>query len=342
LTLLWYCGLEQRKKAHTKGIYSWKMKKTSTEIIKAMYCDDTQMNTVRKNILKNMIKVNRNETCIYLSKDKGVLTEPYIDTENALELYIDFEVLSGNSSLETSKYSCRSSMPKDIIYLIGTSWIDNSKSDTTNNSTTDLKFKSFTTKSLTRKAEYDTINEWWKFITDMKKENSYEKVILYHWSVAEETFLKGALKRHKFYKMKDDLNSGLYDLRDLMEMYVESETTIKNVWGYSIKNVAKGLYKYGLIPEIWNDDEKGGEQITGEQLIVSAKRCYKEIEKTKEDIEKNIKFLSIIAYNKVDCNVLYYLLDFLRTYVYSDNDRQKRKNKRDGLYKRKRKKIKLE
>lgn len=326
LTLLWYCGVSQRKKAHKKGIYSWKMDNSVNEIIKAMYSDDTPMNTNRKNILSNMINVNRTEDKIFLSKDKGYLTEPYIDTHNALELYIDFEVLSGNDL----KYTSRRSMPKEIIYLIGTSWKEEND---------EVKFKSFAVKNLTSSGEYNMIKEWWKFVKDMEKE--HDKVILYHWSAAEERFIKNALKRHNLYRMKDDLNSGFYDLRDLMEMYIESETTIKNVWGFSVKNVAKGLYKYGLLPEIWSDDEKGGEQISGEQLVVSAKNCYKNIEITREDIEKNVKFLSIIAYNRIDCNVLYYLLDFLRKYVYSDNDRQRRKNKRDGLHKRKKKKMKL-
>ena len=328
LTLLWYVGYEQRKNAHKKNLYSWKEDKPVNDMIKAMYSNYTVLYSNRKNIIRNMINVNTSKSLIYLSRDKGRLTEPYIDTNNALELFIDFEVLSGNRN---RKYSSRSSVPKEIIYLIGTSWKNGDN----------VEFKSFCSKDLTHKSEKNLLDNWWKFITDLNKDNKYSKIILYHWSSAEESFIKRAIKRHSLYDLKDDLNSGYYDLRDLMEMYIESETVIKNVWNYSVKSVAKGLYKYGLIPEIWEDDEKGGNKLSGEQLIFSSKKCYDEIKETGEIIERNTNFQSIIAYNRIDCNVLYYLLDFLRKNVYSSSNRQKRKNKRDGLYK-KRKKIRIE
>ena len=121
------------------------------------------------------------------------------------------------------------------------------------------------------------LKQWWSFIKNLRRTTKTEKVILYHWSPAEERFLKRAFQRHSLYTMKDDLNSGKYDLRDLMEMFIDSETVIRGVWGYSVKDVSKGLYNYGLIPEIWNDNEKGGDNINGEKTITTATSCYREI-----------------------------------------------------------------
>ena len=114
-----------------------------------------------------------------------------------------------------------------------------------------------------------------------------------------------------------------------MEMFVEAEVVIRNVWGYSVKDIAKGLHKHGLISEVWDDTEKGGDMInTGEGTLETATNCYKEILNTGMTIYNNPNFTPIREYNQMDCNVLQHLLSFLRNYVYSKDPRQLRRNKR--------------
>ena len=48
------------------------------------------------------------------------------------------------------------------------------------------------------------------------------------------------------------------------------------------------------------------------------------------DIYNNPNFESLREYNKMDCEVLYHLLLFLRNYVYTDDSRQKRANVRNS------------
>lgn len=320
LTLLWYCGIDQRNKAHKKGIYSWKNTDIKTEkIVRSLYSsEDSKIEfSSRKRIMNSMISLNQTQSKIYSSRNFGKLTEPYCDTENALEVFIDFEVLSGKNIKTRLRKS------QDIIYLIGTTW--KCPKDNT------LKFKSSVSDSLKSYSEKNMLKEWWNFIKNLKKEHQVEKVILYHWSPAEERFLKKAFKRHSIDYIKNNLTSGNYDLRDLMEMFVEAEVVIRNVWGYSVKDVAKGLHKHGLISQVWDDTEKGGDSInSGEGTLIAATNCYKEIINTGMDIRNNPNFESLREYNKMDCEVLYYLLLFLRNYVYSDDSRQKRLNARNS------------
>ena len=326
LTLLWYCGIDQRNRAHQKGVFSWKNENmTSCEIVKSLYADkDEEIEfSSRKRIINSMISLNRTKNKIYTSKNFGELTEPYCDTENVLEVFIDFEVLSGKNI--NKNYSKRLRTPQDVIYLIGMSWVCNK----TNNKTNKLKFNSSISASLTLSAEKNMLKEWWSFVKKLKKEYGVEKVILYHWSPAEERFLNKAFKRHSLDYIKSNLNSGNYELRDLMEMFVESEVIIRNVWGYSVKDVAKGLHSYGLISEVWDDTEKGGDNInSGEGTIITATNCYKEILNSGMDIYNNPNFEALRKYNKMDCDVMYHLLTFLRNYVYSNDLRQKRINSR--------------
>ena len=328
LTLLWYCGIDQRNRAYDKGIYTWKNVNslnsvnsvTPEEIVMSLYSNNNNyINSFsnRKRIINSMITLNRTPDKVYSSRNKGEITEPYIDTHNALEVYIDFETLPKKIINNTYSKKLRSRL--DIIYLIGMKWVCKD--------TNTLKFKSFITDSLTLVAEKDMIIKWWDTVKKLKKETKSEKVILYHWSPAEERFLNSAFKRHSLSYIKNNLNSS-YELRDLMEMYVEAEVVIRNVWGYSIKDVAKGLNKHGLIPEVWDDTEKGGDTInSGEGTITTATICYNEIN-SGISIHNNPNFTPLKEYNEMDCNVLYYLLNFLRNFVYSKDPRQKRKNDR--------------
>jgi putative phage-type endonuclease len=330
LTLLWYCGINQRNKAHEKGIYTWKTSNetlTPSEIVMSLYTDskneDTYNFSNRKRIIKSMIKLNRTDK-IYSSKDFGEITEPYIDTQNALEVYIDFEVLSGKNI--NNNISSRLQTPQDIIYLIGMQWkcLDTNK----------IEFKSFISSSLTSLAEKNMIKNWWDNVKELKRKYKVEKIILYHWSPAEERFLNRAFKRHSLSYIKNNLKSGNYDLRDLMEMYIDAEVVIKGVWGYSVKDIAKGLHKFGLISEVWDDTEKGGDTInSGEGTLTTATNCYKEIISSGMEIQNNPNFKPICEYNKMDCNVLYHLLSFLRTFIYNNDPRQKRRNKRNLEFK---------
>jgi putative phage-type endonuclease len=325
LTLLWYCGVEQRNRAHEKGIYSWKSNYSPKEIVKSLY--STNDYSQRKSIISSMISLNRTPDKIYMNRNMGELTEPYLDTENALEIMFDFEVLSGKNL--NNNHSQRLRTPQDIIYLCGMAW----KTEES------LEFKSFSASSLTKTSERNMLQEWWSYVRKLKKETKAEKVILYHWSPAEERFLKRAFERHSL-PMKEDLNSGKYDLRDLMEMFIESETVIRGVWGYSVKDISKGLYNYGLIPEIWKDNEKGGD-ITGERSVTTATSCYRENLSRGYNIQNNPNFSPLVSYNRTDCVVMYYLLLFLREYVYCNDARLIRRNKRKkaqgGRHKKKRK-----
>ena len=242
-----------------------------------------------------MINLNREAHKIYTSKNVGEITEPYYVHKNNLEVYIDCEVLT-QCFINKNK--------NDIIYLIGMSWI----CPTTNK----LIYKSFITSSLDPTSEKIMLKQWWSAVKKLKEKTKSTSVILYHWSGAEDRYLKKAFLRHKSLSyIKSNLNTAKYQLRDLMEMFIDAEVVIKNVWGYSVKNIARGLYKHGFISEIWNDNGKGSDVInSGEGTIVAATKCYKETYKTGNNIQNNKNFDSIINYNKIDCNVLYYLLLF--------------------------------
>lgn len=293
LTLLWYCGYEQRKKAHEKGIYSWKDPKfTAKEVVDSFYKGGSS--NKRREIMKEMIKLNRTSDKVYSYKK----CEEIPDEKNK-EIFIDFEVLSN--------YDNSNSYPQGMIYMIGLGWIDKDNS---------WSYKSFYAEKLCELEEKRILYEWWNTIEKLKKDFNINKIVAYHWSPAEFNFLSRVHKRNPIPKIMDGIEDEHVELKDLMEMVLDAEVVIRGVWGYSVKDFAKGLYNYGLIPEIWELGEKGNFINSGENSITKATMCYNIATRYNTDISRIPDFSSLITYNQTDCRVLYDILNFLREHVY--------------------------
>jgi putative phage-type endonuclease len=312
MTLLWYCGMNQRKNAHEKGIYSWKDTKYSPEeIVSSFYKSkksNDEINSRRNRIITSMIRLNRSENKVFDSYAIKELPEPFYDNEKTKSFFVDFEVFSNKDN--NKNISERLQRPESMIYLIGMGWIDDKNGE--------WKFRSFVAKSLTVSAENYILREWWDTIKTVKRNSGAKKGILYHWSPAEPRFFQKVMKRNPIDRILDDLNGIFYEWRDLMDMFLEAEVVIRGVWGYSIKDVAKGLYEHGLIQEIWENGWKGN--MNGENSMVTATNCYKQSIKMGIPINKVPNFENLRIYNHMDCKLLYDLLCFLRNYIYSGDD----------------------
>lgn len=320
ITLLWYCGIEQRRRACSKGIFSWKdISKRSYEIVNSFYTEKDEKRPVeisrRRRIIESMINLNRSSDKVFQSRDQKNHSEPYYDikakkADQAKEFFVDFEIIPNIGSKE----SLRRDQPKGMIYLIGMGWIDRLG---------DWQFRSFVASDLTCSAEKKMMKKWWGSIRDITEEFGALKAVLYHWSGAEPRFLNVAMNHNNNHvqDIEDDIESGYVEFRDLMEMFLDSEVVIRNVWGYSLKDVAKGLYLHGLLPEVWEMGEKGDKGnivSSGEGSVTTATRCYRQAVQKDIDIQHVPSFASLCTYNQMDCRVLYDLLNFLRDHVYSD------------------------
>jgi hypothetical protein len=327
LTLLWYCGLAQRQRAHEKGIYSWKRNNLAAQdIVQSLMAEEVSTRkkkkktevkkSRRRRIMESMINLNRTDDEVFRSVATKELEEPFvfIDPEKTQEFYVDFEVLPYVDILsDQGSRSSRLKQPDGIIYLIGTGWLCPV--------TKEWKFQSFVSATLTSGAELKMLNEWWNTIKTVKKQARAKKAVLYHWSPAEDRFLKRAGRRHDLDFIFDSLRGGRYEWRDMMDMFLEAEVVIRGVWGYSIKDVAKGLHKHGLLPAVWAPGEKGGDPIqSGEGTLGTATGAYRNAQRKGVHVGNVPQFASLRCYNEMDCRVLYDLLNFLREHIYCPRD----------------------
>jgi len=326
LTLLWYCGVDQRKRAHDKGIFSWKDTSfTSTNIVNSFYSDKKPKNkklrkqkekekekktSRRRRIMGAMIRLNRTPDKVFRSYHPKTYPEPFLDMPSKTkEFFVDFEVLPNMG--EQTVFSERRKQPKGMIYLIGMGWKDHRG---------EWVFRSFVASALTSSAERAVLKQWWQTVRSVKKQFKASKAVLYHWSPAEPRFLKNAMARNHSSMIEDDIDSGRYEFRDLMEMFLDAEVVVRGVWGYSVKDVAKGLYKHGLLPEVWEIGEKGNTIDSGEGTLATATGCYRNAARMGVNITHVPDFASLRTYNEMDCRVLFDLLGFMREHVYEPRE----------------------
>jgi len=181
-----------------------------------------------------------------------------------LTFYVDFETVCDLSVPDDANYN------KSAIYIIGCGYEKDGK----------WEFKTFKINNFSKREEKRIIMEWYNFMNSFKKEYN-----VYHWTHAEVTFLKKAIQRN-------NIRGITIEFFDLYKYFLKNKIVINGAFNYSLKSIAKALYKNGLIDSKWDDNDIDG-------LIAS---LYGWLELT----EGNTTYSNdIIYYNEIDCKVLY-------------------------------------
>lgn len=141
--------------------------------------------------------------------------------------------------------------------------------------------------------EVQNIRDWIDFMDGFG-----EPYCVMNWSVAEQSMLSSLSKQYHFELEKT------IEWIDLLKLF---KTTINFVCDgmktYSLKDVAKSMYKLGFIKTLWNDNVMNG--LEANILLIP--------NFTKGDYSlKNCNSLSdIIDYNEIDCRVMMELFEFV-------------------------------
>jgi len=197
--------------------------------------------------------------------------------------YVDFEYIN---SFHFKRDFSRADT--NHLYLIGILYEDNNS----------WLYKSF----FPRQIDYDTpnsscevqnIREWIDFMDGFG-----EPYCVMNWSTAEQSMLSSLSKQYRF-----ELEATI-EWIDLLKLF---KTTINFVCDgmktYSLKDVAKSMYKLGFIKTLWNDNVMNGLEANILLIPNFTKGDY---------ILKHCDYLSdIIDYNEIDCRVMMELFEFV-------------------------------
>lgn len=278
ITLLWYCGPKERARAHAAGIYGYDDPRLTTSVL------GLKPTGVRTHIIDSMIAFHRAHATgrpmpvVIPSVLKG--TRYNWREVPPIEFFVDFETFN-NIFDDFSEFPVTTS--KSMIFMIGLGWVVDDV----------FHYRHWHLRDLTQGALRDMINEFIEFVNYLAADRPAN---MYHWSSAEQTWLSKTVN-----EMTPSLTPSLCDL---MKILTDDSVCIKDVFGYSLKNVAKGLAAVGKIPDMYGP--LSGRCGDGMDAMVLAAECYR----TGNLLSP--RFASIIEYNKVDCKVMWEILSYLR------------------------------
>jgi len=309
ITLLWNCGMKERKIAHSNGIYSIYDPKLSAEIM--------GLKNMTGCIVNKMLSINHMKTNFLpekISVEKSYWQEK---DSNTMEFTIDFETFSANYD-STIKAGVVCEDNPSYVFMIGiyyvtpnsnlvkseqSSLVKSEQSSLVKSEQSSLvkseQYKSFVLKDKTRESELELFNEFYNYINNTLFLYKKKSAKFYHWTSAETTnynYFKNKHTSHYF----NDMHFSFYDLS---RVFKAEPIVIKGAYNYSLKTVVRALHKMGYIKTTWNENNKCGDGLTA---MFQANKLYDMMEPDNSIMD------DIIQYNKVDCSSVWELLEFLR------------------------------
>ena len=162
----------------------------------------------------------------------------------------------------------------------------------------------FYNKKRNQESEYIMIKEFLNEIDNIKFKNNKSDSVFIHWTKAEPQNYKKLIKRHS---NKDNIPELFF--YDLYKLFYDNNIVIKGSLNFSLKSIAKSMYKNNMIKSNWNTSNSCS---NGLNAMLYAYKLYERLNivTQKEPIMKDI-----IEYNKIDCKVLWEIISYLRNNV---------------------------
>jgi hypothetical protein len=303
ISMLPGCGNVQREFALTNGITSWIDPKCNSKTL-GVTGPKTSI------LLDKIIDINRSE-------DKIIDLNSDIKLESSnLEFFVDFETIDISNDFSTLPLQNR----QEYIFMIGVGYSSN-----LNSNQKSYKHKTFVMIELTLQEQFNILVDFYYYIMAVSINilgSNYKGIPpLYHWGCAEQSIfnrvcdniLTSKIKNSNIEKIIHEMYNQINWL-DMLPIFKTNSIVIKNAFSYSLKDITNAFYSHGLINTIW---DKNNPCKNGSIAMVLANELYQKYRNTNDPkaILTDPIMINIIEYNKVDCIVMYELLNAIRLYV---------------------------
>jgi len=342
ITLVWYCGVKHRKRAHDDGITSWTDPELTPEVMgfkkRKTEAEDPRLG----DIIGEILSINRQETDLIRPKNIQNNHRNWQGTsDKPVEIYVDFETIhSAAASSAQSNVSGtvggtfginRNSQTGDFIFMIGVGWMEEGLWRYRNFTATHMNYaservalnnfhtcvKGIFDRDMERR-EIAEPNFWDRIKSNMKRmaqlfrrgeaslqevRDSQLRLNIYHWGHIEKTAFEHAMKRHPGQKFTDDLICNNWvNFYDIMR---KEPIVVRGSLSFGLKSIVSGMHSHNLIDTNYDDQDCAN----GVQAMADAIEIYN----SGVDITTSKKMISIIEYNEVDCKAVYEIIEYLRT-----------------------------
>lgn len=301
ITLLWNCGIKNRKIGHKNGIYSFFDNKCNSQIIGIKGEKQSQL-------LDEVIQINREQNFkTPMDRIKMIfnpeLSHNWLETEKLL-FVVDFETIN---SVFDDFSKLPHSQNNDYLFMIGVAWKFENK----------IEYKSFVISKLDKQEEFNIIRQLYHYLREITdKFLGKEKQIppLYHWGHIENSYflsLCNKLEKYIDSLCQKDLLQIKQKLRwfNLLDYFKSNPIVINGCFGFGLKEISTRLAELGLIKTNWSQISQCK---NGNSAMVMAHLSYQMIRNDNISII-DIPFMKeIIEYNKIDCMVIQEIIDLLK------------------------------
>ena len=286
ITLLWNVGTENRDHAHKNNIYRYDDPKLTANILK--------VNGKRNKTVQYMIDLLHSDKLMNKSKENPIKNDYMLWKRKVpLEFYIDFETINNivDDFSKLPEIGCQI-----FVFMIG---LYSVKIDPISGSTTNTSY-TFVAKDMKTTSEEQIFLDLYKTIEDECKDAnvSTNDINFYHWAPAEPSIFNHILNRHSSIANQDfSIN-----FCDVCNIFREEPILFKGIFNFSLKNIAKFLIEHSFIDKEYDYSDVS----CGLEAMILAYNYYK-------GIENSSVINNIIEYNKIDCIIIYKIIEFLRT-----------------------------
>ncbi len=194
--------------------------------------------------------------------------------ENTLEFFVDYETI--NKDGET------------WIFMIGIGLLDNNQ---------DFNFKCFYLDELSYSSQQKLFTDFWEYVNEKQTLSNKTNQQFYHWTKAEP------IQYNKWAEKFLLPNKSFVDLYDIFK---SEPIVVKGALNFSLKSIAKAMYTNKMIKTTWVESSC----LSGLDALYWALQLYKNNNKLNTELQHIMN--DVIQYNKVDCQVLFEILNYLR------------------------------
>lgn len=301
ITLLWRCGLKEREKAHSAGVYSLKDPRFNLDLLGIK-------NQQKRETLERMLAAHDRQ-----SDPKRLILSinSALKTPAPLELFVDFEGVTKTMQDFTKLPACVSIT---MIFWIGVIYPD-PVSQT-------WKYQRFVADYLTVDEEEKICRAFGEFVHNLKVTYKTSTARLFHWSHAEKSTWNAAyerismanrtmkngrsLRKRDRAAFEDEFSIINREWVDLCKIFKDEHIVVPGCSGFGLKEVAKAFYSRGLIRTTWDDENLSPSGLLGS--IASAL-----MNRSGSGLMTTTSFEKISRYNEADCRVMQEIVTALRS-----------------------------
>ena len=285
ITRVWMVAPEHRNRAFKKRVKRWDDKRCNTDML-----GFTGDKSPRRKTIQEILNINQ--------QDREIIRPRTIQdnrcrwqTRYPTDFYIDYETINESYiKLEDRINIHNSKLLRGYIFMIGVGYeVDG-----------EWKFKSFTCRDYTLDEEKRIVGEFQDFVKEEKKrvdpQDEYP-IRFFHWAHVEKTLLES------FFQRSNTVWRDYCEIRwvDMCSIFTSNPIVVKGALTFKLKDIAKALYKAGLIQSSWTDDKMSD----GMMAMTTAIDYY--FGDRNRDIMDSIQ-----RYNMIDCKVIWEIVACLR------------------------------